>query len=315
MVKNYMLMILIIFSVSTSIAQKKVVSTKKDVPVQSKTIDPAKSERTLKRKVAIGRFSNETQYSKSIFYDKENDPVGSQAMDVLSAKLAASEKFILLERSDIEQIMKEVNEGEGSFEKIGADYIIIGSVSEFGRKTEGDQRIFGRKKTQTAIATVNIRMIEVKSGRIIYSEEATGEASTETKTVVGIGSSADYDSALNDQAISTAISKLVDNIINNLMDKPWRAYFLVVQDDIFIISGGKSQGILVGDVFKVIKRGNKVKNPQTNLFIELPGSVVGELRIDQLLGDTVDDEISMASLISGTIEKDNLSEYYIEQKK
>lgn len=29
----------------------------------------------LKRKVAIGRFSNETQYAKGIFYDKENDPM------------------------------------------------------------------------------------------------------------------------------------------------------------------------------------------------------------------------------------------------
>ena len=31
----------------------------------------------LKRKVAIGRFSNETQYAKGIFYDKENDPMCS----------------------------------------------------------------------------------------------------------------------------------------------------------------------------------------------------------------------------------------------
>lgn len=47
----------------------------------------------LKRKVAIGRFSNETQYAKGIFYDKENDPMGKQALDILSAKLAASGKF------------------------------------------------------------------------------------------------------------------------------------------------------------------------------------------------------------------------------
>ena len=50
----------------------------------------------LKRKVAIGRFSNETQYAKGIFYDKENDPMGKQALDILSAKLAASGKFLLL---------------------------------------------------------------------------------------------------------------------------------------------------------------------------------------------------------------------------
>ena len=37
----------------------------------------------LKRKVAIGRFSNETQYAKGIFYDKENDPMGKQALDIL----------------------------------------------------------------------------------------------------------------------------------------------------------------------------------------------------------------------------------------
>ena len=30
----------------------------------------AQEVRTLKRKVAIGRFSNETQYAKGLFYDK-----------------------------------------------------------------------------------------------------------------------------------------------------------------------------------------------------------------------------------------------------
>ena len=53
-------------------------------------------EKSLKRKVAIGRFSNETQYAKSIFYDKDNDPMGKQASDLLSARLAASDKFLLI---------------------------------------------------------------------------------------------------------------------------------------------------------------------------------------------------------------------------
>ena len=34
----------------------------------------------LKRVVAIARFSNETEYAKGAFYDKENDPVGKQAV-------------------------------------------------------------------------------------------------------------------------------------------------------------------------------------------------------------------------------------------
>ena len=55
----------------------------------------AQTEKTIKRKVAIGRFSNETQYGKGVFYDKENDPMGKQALDILSSKLAQSGKFIL----------------------------------------------------------------------------------------------------------------------------------------------------------------------------------------------------------------------------
>ena len=38
-------------------------------------------DKTIKRKVAIGRFSNETQYAKGLFYDKENDPMRKQALD------------------------------------------------------------------------------------------------------------------------------------------------------------------------------------------------------------------------------------------
>ena len=67
----------------------------------------AQEERTIKRKVAIGRFSNETQYAKGMFYDKENDPMRKQALDILSSKLAASGKFILLEREDLDILVEE----------------------------------------------------------------------------------------------------------------------------------------------------------------------------------------------------------------
>lgn len=70
------------------------------------TVSFAQEGKTLKRKVAIGRFTNETQYGKGIFYDRENDPMRKQAMDILSSKLAASGKFILLERDDLDVIVE-----------------------------------------------------------------------------------------------------------------------------------------------------------------------------------------------------------------
>ncbi len=64
---------------------------------------------TLKRKVAIARFGNEAQYGKSTLFGTNNNyNAEKQATDILSAKLVQSGKFILLERSDIDNINKEI---------------------------------------------------------------------------------------------------------------------------------------------------------------------------------------------------------------
>ncbi len=275
----------------------------------------AQPEMALKRKVAIGRFSNETQYAKSVFYDKENDPMGKQASDILSTRLAASDKFLLIERQDYDKIVSELNTGGGLSQKIGADYLIIGSITEYGRKNIGTQKVFSSSKEQIVEAGVSVRLVDVSTGIIIYSGEAKGEAAAEDKRVMGFGKTADFDATLSDKAISSAISKLVENIINSCMDKPWKAYFLSVEDGTYIISGGKSQGIKAGDTFTIMEKGKIVKNPQTGLNIELPGKTAGAIRIDQTMGSTPEDEISIASLVDGTINIAELDKYYIVEKK
>ena len=272
-------------------------------------------EQTLKRKVAISRFSNETQYGKGLFYDKKNDPMGKQAVDILSTKLAASGKFILLERTDFDLIENEMKlAGSQNIQKIGADYLIIGSITEFGRKNLGESKVFNRTKTQTVEAGVSIRLVDVSTGQIIYSEEGKGMAEVSNKTTLGLGQRTDYDSTLSDKAISVAISQLVENIINNCMNRPWKAYFLSYDNDGIIVSGGKSQGLKVGDTFNIIKKGKKVKNPQTGMTIELPGKVVGEVQIDFTGGDVPENEFSMVSITNGGINVEDLNNYYIKEK-
>lgn len=272
---------------------------------------PAEDTKTIKRKVAIGRFSNETQYGKGLFYDKENDPLRKQAMDILSAKLAASGKFILLERDDLDIIVAEAGD---SMNKINADYIILGSITEYGRKTEGEQKVFSSSKTQTVEAGVSIRLVDVSTGMIIYSDEAKGYAETTAKKTLGVGGTAGFDATLSDKAISAALSQLVENIINKCMDKPWKSYFLSIDDGTYIISGGASQGLSAGDVFNVYRKGKTVRNPQTGLDIELPGTRVGSVTIAQSFGDTPETEISICSYEGEPIDSNQLSNYYISDK-
>lgn len=271
------------------------------------------SQRVLKRKVAIARFSNETKYSKGFFYDGENDLVGKQASDILASKLARTEKFILLERSDIEAVNKELTMADMDKLAVNADYLVVGSVSEFGRKVSSSAGVFTRSKKQTARAKVNVRLIDVSTGQIVYSEEGAGEAFTEDGTVIGIGDRAGHDSSLNDKAISAAISKLVSNVVSNLLEKPWRSYILDYAENAYIISGGEMQGIRVGDTFQVFRKGKTVKNPQTGMPVELPGEPVGTIRVEKLAGETTQNEVSLCSRVEGDIPEDGFDDLYVQE--
>lgn len=307
--KHVLLCLLLILGSTTSYGQRKVQTVE---PVNNVTT----SGKTLKRKVAIGRFSNETQYGKGIFYDKENDPMGKQALDILSSKLAASNKFILLERNDMSSLLKECQSGEKSAAQIGADYMIIGSITQFGRKTTGKQGLFSNTNVQEVEAAVDIRLVDVSTGLIVYSGEGKGEAQLTSKTTLGMGGKAGFDATLSDKAISEAIGQLVENIVNKCTDKPWQTYILSHDSDGTIIAGGASQGITVGDVFDVMTKGKKVKNPQTGIMIELPGKKIGTATVLSTGGDTPETEYSIVSISDGTnIDGNNLSNYYIKEIK
>ena len=295
------------------------VNAQKKVIVEEPTVETVNdiSKKVIKRKVAIGRFSNETEYGKGLFYDKDNDPMGKQALDILSAKLGASGKFILLERNDLQQLLEEANRnGQSAQQAIGADYMIIGSITEFGRKNTSQSQVFTTSKTQTVEAAVSIRLVDVATGQIIYSDQGKGSAEITTKsTFVGTGGHAGYDATLSDKAISAAIDQLVENIINKLSDKPWESYFLSYDSDAIIIAGGKSQGIEPGMVFAVKTVGKNVKNPQTGIMVTLPGKEVGKIKVEETGGDTPETEYSIVSMIEGSIDSENLSNYIIEEIK
>ncbi len=267
------------------------------------------NKKGLKRKVAIARFTNETKYGQSFFIDNNNDRIGKQAVDILSSKLVETGKFILLERTDLDKITKELNMENYEPLKNMADYLIIGSVTEFGRKNQGKVGIFSRTKRQVAFAKVHVRLIEVRSGQILYSEEGAGEAFSEAGTVLGVGERAGYDSAINDKALDAAITNLASNIIENLLDRPWRSYILGFEDGKIIMAGGKSQNINNGDIFKVIKEGKKVKNPQTNMMITLPGQLIGKIKAVMSVGDTPETEVTLCDIIEG-----DFSEYITSKK-
>ena len=131
--------------------------------------------------------------------------------------------------------------------------------------------------------------------------------------MLGVGETAEYDATLNDKVINAAISKLVNNIVERLLDSPWKSYLIAYEDGNYFIGGGEKQGIKVGDEFDVYKKGNVVKNPQTNIDIELPGKVVGKIKVVSTVPGTEVSELSICSKLSGELPIENFSDYFVQE--
>lgn len=270
--------------------------------------------KTLKRKVAIGRFTNETRYGKTFLVDANNDPLGKQASDMLSTRLVASQKFLVFERPDLDKVKTEQSITHESG-LIGVDALVIGSVTEFGRSTTGKSGFLSGTKVQTAHAKVEIRLVDVRTGYVFFTASGTGDASTESGEVAGFGSKADYDATLNDRAIGAAVSDVQNSLISKLEERPWRTDILKVDGHQLYVSGGQRQGLQVGDTLFVLKQGERVKSGQSGFDISLPAKTVGQIRIVSRFGDNETNEGAVADILSGDISDAQKSGLYISEKE
>ncbi|MDD2228470.1 MAG: CsgG/HfaB family protein [Candidatus Cloacimonetes bacterium] len=271
---------------------------------------------SLKKKVAIGRFTNESRLANSFLNEGSDtkERMSKAATDILSTKLAMTNRYLLIERQDDMAISNEQQIANIESYKIPADYLILGSISEFGRNTSGNVGLIDRTKKQTAYAKVTLRLVDTRNGMIIFGQEGSGEASSEVGTVLGMGSQAGFDESLTDKAIDAAISSVIQNLINKLANDPWRSYVLSVEGSEVYISGGLKQGIKEGDTFKVYQRGKQVINPQTKIPIELPGTQIATIQITGILVGTELTEVSMAKVIQGNIAEADMANLYISNK-
>ena len=272
----------------------------------------ASDRNVLKRKIAIGRFTNETRYGKTLLRDDDLDPLGKQAADMLSSRLVSSEKFLVFERPDIKSIQREqVILGESNL--IGVNTLLLGSITEFGRVNEGQQKFLRKRKIQVVHCAVDIRLVDPKTGFVFFSARGQAEATTENASTLGFGSKSSYDATLNDKVIGAAISDVINELVAKLEERPWRTDILDVSGDQVYISGGPAQGIRAGEVLTAIRAGKKVKSQQSGFTIELPGTEAAKIRILSHFGDSPEVEGSIAQVVSGQLPSSGIENYYLTE--
>ncbi|MEN9306398.1 MAG: hypothetical protein RL173_330 [Fibrobacterota bacterium] len=252
----------------------------------------------LRHRIAVAKFEDKTGSQNNLFGSVNN--VGGQAADALASHLIKTDEFVVLERQNMKDLESENALQGNTSQFIGVSALIFGAVTELGNKTEWVDAGLSKTKVQTAHAKVTIRLVDPKTGVAFFSEFGEADAKNEANQTLGFGGKSGYDATLTDKAVNAAIAKLVGNIMNSLHALPWKAPILDVQDGVVMVGAGKQTGLKVGDMLQLYKPGKQVKNKATGAMVELPGKVVGKLKVNSLFGTDILSEGAACTVAQST---------------
>ncbi len=174
--------------------------------------------------MAVGKFDNRSSYMRGIFSDGV-DRLGGQAKTILITHLQQTNRFSVLDRDNMGEIQQEaVIKGQAQKLK-GADFVVTGDVTEFGRKETGDHQLFGilgRGKTQVAYAKVALNIVNISTSEVVYSTQGAGEYALSNREVIGFGGTAAYDSTLNGKVLDLAMREAVNRMVEAIDAGAWK---------------------------------------------------------------------------------------------
>lgn len=172
-------------SVVTSLVFSVVFFTGCAATTSSRVIEPPKVEsyntqyNGPKSKVAVGQFVNRSNFQNGIF-SSGTDRLGSQAKTTLLSHLQQTNRFVVLDRDNMEMLASEAQIAGSQQSLSGARFVVTGDVTEFGRKAIGDRQLFGilgKGKEQIAYAKVTLNIVDVTTSEVVYSVQGAGEYS------------------------------------------------------------------------------------------------------------------------------------------
>ncbi|MBP4047802.1 CsgG/HfaB family protein [Chromobacterium violaceum] len=173
--------------------------------------------------ISVGKFDNRSSFMRGIFSDGV-DHLGSQAKTILITHLQQSNRFNVLDRDNMAEIKQEAGLKKQAQTLKGADYVVTGDVTEFGRKEVGDHQLFGilgRGKQQIAYAKVSLNVVNTQTSEVVFSSQGAGEYSLSNREIIGFGGTASYDSTLNGKVLDLAMREAVNNLVHGIDSGAW----------------------------------------------------------------------------------------------
>lgn len=250
---------------------------------------------TIKRTVAI--FTFEDKSGHQVHWGHPGQNLGNGMSDIFTTYLYESGKCRIIERQQLDQVLKEQGMGASDIldpttaakigKILGVDAGIIGAVTEFAYVQTEKELGWGPAKVtiieDEAIVGINIRAIDINTGEIIAVAESRKK---KKKKGIGLGyedkilkSKSAFDESIAGEATREVMSEIVKEIIPQLNKLPWKTEIAKADESGVIIRAGSKVGLKAGDVLAVYRVEMLV---EPDIFEE---TKVGKIKVVKDLGE------------------------------
>jgi len=155
-----------------------------------------------KRRLAVQPFDYSTVTTWVNYWFNNNTNIGEGIRAMLTVRMDQSKNITLLERTNIQDVMKEQDFGasnrvrKGTNARVGqlsgADAMLYGDIVIFGRDDTTKRKALGAalgrfspvagavatlNKEEKAVVGINLRLVDTETGEVIETAEARGESS------------------------------------------------------------------------------------------------------------------------------------------
>lgn len=261
-------------------------------------------------------LSNQYSFGSITLSDRE---IEQKIMHILNTKLTATNKFAVLDRHYIDEIMREkglVWHGDASLEEkaklgnlLGTDYILTSTLNEAQLllKFKYLDAIGRHAKEHEAKFKLDYSLIGAATSQIKLSDTVTLwlQDDKDVRNLVPNWQDDKIDYLqLSEELIKLAASQIVDNITRNLY--PARIAKILPEGQIVVNKGGKD--IFESDIYEVLKEGAELFDYDTKESLGKIEEPVATIKITKVMSN-----FSYAVIVQGNASK--LSEGLVCRKK
>jgi hypothetical protein len=262
---------------------------RRPVPRPQPTTKRAEDFRPIRKKIALLTFFNEAPIG--------GDDLAITATEEFRREISRSQEFLIdPEGEAIFGKSKEIYSGGGvklaqlarKAKMSGVSIVIFGRIKEARVRQKSDEIGIIRKVKSLAETYVEIKVFDVLSNKELYSEVLDGNI-TDANLKFFQQKSEDslaYRLDLLRYSVKVAVRKFIPRVIKigNRLD--WMGRVAKIIGTRIYVNAGRTSGVSLGDILKVITEGQDVYDPESGAMIGVsPGEVKGTLEVVDYFGE------------------------------